>query len=244
MRESVIKKSYFSLITGALAVSAAATLLAESLKLLTEYFEHGILNNVAGNVPWLIILLPSVGITIIYFTRKYLFRGKKNNGIKEIFRTLENRKESLPFYKVPSHYINGFLTVIFGGSTGVEVSTVVATAALGASAQRKKGIANVYRTELVCAGVAAGIATLFGSPIAGFLFAVEVICRKITKTILLSCVIAAAVSFLFINLFGDEELFHNLPVSDWKMQAIPYMIILSLLAGLAGVYFTKSEVGS
>ncbi|WP_233701882.1 chloride channel protein [Kaistella treverensis] len=37
---------------------------------------------------------------------------------------MDQRKDHLPLFKIPSHFINGFLTVIFAGSTGVEVSTL------------------------------------------------------------------------------------------------------------------------
>ncbi|MBC7417372.1 MAG: chloride channel protein, partial [Pedobacter sp.] len=154
MRQRIIRVNYLKLLISSILVSLASALLAASLKSITEKYEDLIFHKVSG-IPILFIILPSVGITIIYFLRKYVFSGKQNKGIKEIYQTLDNRKNSLPAYKIPSHYFNGFLTVIFGGSTGVEVSTVVATAAVGALAQRKTAIANIYRTELVCAGVAA-----------------------------------------------------------------------------------------
>lgn len=242
MRKNVVRKSYVNLIVSSLIIGVLATFLAASLKRLTEFFEEHIFNSVVTS-GWslLFLILPSIGITLVYFARKYLFRGKKNKGIKEIFRTLDHRKDELPFYKVPSHYINGFLTIIFGGSTGVEVSTVVATAAMGAAVHRKDKIPNAYKTELICAGVAAGIAILFGSPIAGFLFAVEVIARKITKTIVLSCAVAVFTSWLFIHFYEVEKLF-DFSVIAWKKEALPFMILLSVLAGLMAVYFTRSVI--
>lgn len=99
------------------------------------------------------------------------------------------------------------MTVVFGGSTGIEVSTVVATAAIGASAHRRKGIANRYKTELIGAGVAAGITALFGSPVAGFLFAVEVNSRKINKTIGLSYGVAVLIAWGFVDFVDGERLF-------------------------------------
>lgn len=240
MRKLVIRLSYIKLVISSLIVGLLATFLAYSLKKFTAIFEEGILDKVIHH-PVFFLILPSIGITIIYFTRKYLFKGKQNKGIKEIFHTLENRKDELPAYKIPSHYINGFFTVVFGGSTGVEVSTVVATAAIGASAYKKESIANAYKTELVCAGVAAGVATLFGSPFVGLLFAVEVIARKINKTIIMSTVAAVLTSWMFMYFFDSEKLFH-FTVTDWSSKAIPFMILLSVLAGITAVYFTKSVI--
>ncbi|MGY3053217.1 CIC family chloride channel protein [Pedobacter sp. UYEF25] len=241
MRKRIIRVNYLKLLVTSILVSLASALLAASLKGITAKYEDLIFHR-ASEIPLIFIILPSVGITIIYFLRKYVFSGKQNKGIKEIYQTLDNRKNSLPAYKIPSHYFNGFLTIIFGGSTGVEVSTVVATAAVGALAQRKTAIANIYRTELVCAGVAAGIATLFGSPIAGFLFAVEVIAkRKITMTLLISCATSALVSWALLLLIGGKQLF-SFNVTSWGNHAIPYFIILGILCGLLAVYFTKMVI--
>lgn len=148
----------------------------------------------------------------------------------------------MPAFKIPSHYFNGFLTVIFGGSTGIEVSTVVATAAIGSVAQTKTATANVYKTELICAGITAGISTLFGSPIAGFLFALEVIAKKrISKTVIFSSIISLVVSWLMLFVTGETRLF-NFSVTNWRGHALPFFVLLSILAGLLAVYFTHAVI--
>ena len=240
MRKAIIRFHYFKLILVSIIVAFLSVLLADSLKKITGFYEDEVFHK-ASHMPLLFILLPTIGITAIYFLRKYLFKGKANKGIKEIYQTIENRRDELPAYKIPSHYFNGFLTVIFGGSTGVEVSTVVATAAIGAAAYNKKTIANIYKTELICAGVAAGIATLFGSPIAGFLFAVEVIAKKLTKTIFISCASSVLVAWGFMFLFEPNKLF-NFTATDWNFHAAPYLIILSIVSGFVAVYFTKTVI--
>lgn len=238
MKRKIIYKSYIGLILFSLIIGFGATLLAETLKLITAFAEKEFLD-ISKKWPLFLLLFPTLGLVLIFLTRKFIFRGKKNKGIREIFQTIQFRKNELPAYKIPSHYINGFLTVIFGGSTGIEVSTVVATAAMGNSTYGKKGAANIYKTELICAGVAAGIATLFGSPIAGLLFAIEVISRKFNKTILISCSSSIFITWLYIHYFNSEKLF-NFSVFYWKLKALPYMIFLSIIAGLMAVYFTKT----
>lgn len=241
MRKEVLRVNYAKLIIASFVVGLLSTLLADSLKRITAFYEEGILEK-AHDHKWVFILLPSIGITLIYFLRKYAFKGKQNKGIKEIYTTMEERKNELPAFKIPSHYINGFLTVIFGGSTGVEVSTVVATATVGAVARKRAKVAKAHKTELICAGVAAGIATLFGSPIAGLLFSLEVISRRVSKTILLSCLCSVFVSWLFMFLIENEMLFKQLTVSGWKTGALPLLFLVSICAGLLSVYFTKCVI--
>ena len=218
-------------------VGLASALLAFTLKHLTEFFEHYFFNFFQNRYMVLFIILPSIGITTIYFLRKYLFQNRKNKGITEIYKTLDQRKDHLPLFKIPSHFFNGFLTVIFGGSTGVEVSTVVATATIGNYAYEKEFSARMYKRELICAGVVAGVAILFTSPLAGFLFAMEVIARKTRKSLIIACASSALISWLFIELFDSARILST-KVEDWNYNAIPFFLVLSILGGILSVYFT------
>ncbi|WP_346086452.1 chloride channel protein [Sphingobacterium ginsenosidimutans] len=237
-RKKIVRYSYIKLIGSSVFVSLLCCLLAFSLKHMTGYVQEKIAEGVLNWDPRLFILLPSVGITAIYFLRKYAFQNRKNKGIKEIYTTLETRKDHLPFFKIPSHYINGFLTVIFGGSTGIEVSTVVATATVGNQAYKRLHPAWAYKTELICAGVIAGVTLLFGSALGGLLFAFEVIARKYNKTLLISGISSMLVASLFVHYMDDSPLF-NFAAKQWHWQAVPFIVLLGLIAGLLALYFTK-----
>src|SRR5690606_21564808 len=172
-----------------LLIGFLAGFLGLALKKVTEHYEMMFFGK-AELSPWLLLIFPFIGLSVIYFLRQYLFKKKQNKGIKEIFESTQSRKKNLPLYKIPSHFINGLLTVSFGGSTGIEVSTVVAAATIGSVAQQKANFYRQYKVELICAGVAAGITVLFTSPLAGILFALEVISRRISKVFLLTTIIA------------------------------------------------------
>lgn len=238
MNRAVVQRTnYLKLFVASILVSLFCALLAFSLKHITELLEESIFEFAQMHTVYLFLILPSVGITIIFFLRKYLFKKRRNKGITEIYKTLYQRKDHLPLFKIPSHYLNGFLTVIFGGSTGIEVSTVVASATAGNYAYEKHFSANSYKLELICAGVTAGIAILFNSPIGGMLFACEVIARKWNRTLILACVTAAATSFVFLYLNQPHRIL-TFQVKDWKWSAVPFFILLSLISGALSVYFT------
>ncbi len=184
-RKKIITQNYLKLAITSLLIGVGSALLAISLKHITEFFEHKIINGVNNYHPILFILLPTIGITSIYFLRKCLFKNRKNKGITEIYKTIDQRKDHFHLFKVTPHYLHGFLTLIFGASTGVEVSIVVATAAIDNAAYKNEFSAKMYKSELVCAGVTAGVAILFTSPLAGWHFAMEVIARKISKTLVI-----------------------------------------------------------
>lgn len=238
-----IKKNYKlikfqKLIIVSILIGFLAAFLGVVLKTITEYYEEIFFHQATTN-PIFYIIFPVFSLSVIYFLREYLFKKKENKGIKEIFESTNSKSKNLPSYKIPSHFINGLLTVIFGGSTGIEVSTVVASATIGAVAQRKQNVFRQYKTELICAGVAAGITALFSSPIAGILFALEVISKKISRAFILTNLIAVSIAFGLLVILDEKPLF-NVLITTWHLQAIPYFILLGILAGLNSVYLTRS----
>ncbi|MDQ6470943.1 chloride channel protein [Flavobacterium sp. LHD-80] len=224
------------LVIVSILIGFLSAFLGISLKKITEYYEEIFFHEVSVN-PIFYIIFPVFGLSVIYFLRQYLFKKKENKGIKEVFESTKTTK-NLPSYKIPSHFINGLLTVIFGGSTGIEVSTVVATATIGSVAHEKENVFRQYKTELICAGVAAGVTALFSSPIAGILFALEVISRKVTRAFIISNVIAVSIAFGLLTILKEEPLF-AVSIATWHLKAIPYFILLGILAGINSVYLTR-----
>lgn len=228
------------LIIASILISVLSSFLAISLKHSTEHFEHILIAKAESNKV-LLFIFPIIGLLIIHFLRQYLFKKKENKGIKEIFEATNSKNKSLPFYKVPSHFINGLFTVAFGGATGIEVSTVVATAAIGAVTQKKGNLFRKYKTELICAGITAGITVLFSSPIAGILFSIEVIAKKTSRTFFLVNTIALSIASILLILIKENPLF-AMDITTWHFYAIPYFILLGILAGVNSVFLTKMVI--
>ncbi|MXN90778.1 chloride channel protein [Flavobacterium sp. Sd200] len=231
------KLYYTKLIAASLVIGFLAALLGISLKHLTEHYEEILYSRAIANSVW-IIVFPAFGLSLIYILRQYLFKKKENKGIKEVFDATDANGNRLPAYKVPSHFINGLLTVIFGGSTGVEVSTVVATATIG-SVTSEKSFLQKYRTELICAGVVGGITALFNTPLAGLFFAYEVVSKKLHKEQIICNLTAAGIAFGFVLILDEAPLF-GVNITHWNVYALPWFVLLGIIAGLNSLYLTKS----
>lgn len=240
MKQSeLLKKNIITtLIIASISIGVCCAILGDSLKLLTEHYETSFFLLIKKR-PTLFLLFPAIGLSVIYFLRQSVFKRKENKGIKEIYDSLKTRHNELPIYKIPSHFINGLLTVAFGGSTGIEVATVVASASIGSVTQNKAKIHYIFRRELICAGVAAGVTALFNSPIAGTLFALEVIAQRFSKTLFLSVVLSSLTVWIFNLFLSPEPLFH-FTINHWNYSAFPYFIILGIIAGFNALYLTKS----
>src|SRR5690606_18057511 len=184
-------------------------------------------------------IFPVIGLIIIHFLRMYVFNKKKNKGISEVLEAVRNDKKLLA-YKVPSHFFNGFLTVVFGGSTGIEVSTVVATSALGDMASRKDPIFKKYRKEFIGSAIACGVTLLFCSPLAGLFFSYETIGKQRTKVFWVTHLVSVGFASLILLLMNVNPVF-NLDQREMTIhyQAVPFFVLLSVLAGFYGVYMTK-----
>lgn len=230
---------YQTLIIASAAVGFLAGLLAVSLKRITEHYEE-ILYHKATTGTLYFFVLPLAGLSLIYLLRRYLFKNKENKGIKEVFDSTVTGK-GLPAYKIPSHFVNGLLTVSFGGSTGIEVSTVVSSAAVGSIAHDKEVVLKKHKTELICAGVTAGVTGLFCSPAAGLLFAYEVIAKKRGKYFFMAVLPAVLIAWALIFMLDEQPLF-AMNIISWHLYAIPYFILLGVIAGINSVYLTKSVI--
>jgi len=224
-----------------LLLGFTASLFALIFKHVTENYEHFLYNR-ALHAPVLFFILPFIGLTVIYFLRLYVFKNRKNKGISEVLKAVY-MKEKLPAFKIPSHFINGFLTVIFGGATGIEVSTVVSTATMGELASTKDTIFRKYKSEFIGGAIAAGVAVLFHSPLGGLFFSLENIVRHKKKTNEFFVIHLASIlmSFGILFLFDDKPLFAT-SITNWNYSALPYLLLLSVAAAVYAVFLTKTVI--
>ena len=237
LRTRLVVFKWSKLLGIALLIGVFASLAAISLKLMTEHFEEMLFARTAQN-SLLLVMFPAFGLGMIYLLRRFIFKKKENKGIAEVFESLKTGK-GLPMYKVPSHFVNGLLTVAFGCPTGIEVSTVVAAAAVGSVTHDKQNFFRKYKTEMICAGISAGLTALFNSPIAGILFSLEVITNKRSLKSLAIMATACLSALVMAHFLAPTDLF-QVNVTHWNYNAVPYFVAFALFAALNSVYLTKS----
>jgi CIC family chloride channel protein len=209
-----------------------------SYKNTTEYYEKIFFHSATINRLFF-IAFPLFGLSAIYFLRHYLFNKKENKGIKEVFENTNSASKDLPRYKIPSHFINGLLTLVSRGSTGIEISTVAATATIGSVTQRKERVFRKYKKELICAGIAVGITVLFSSTIVGnSFFSLEIISRKLTKVFLFTNIISVAIATGLSYILNEKHLF-EIDINTWHYKALPFFILLGIIAAIHSVNLTR-----
>lgn len=225
---------FSSLIVGLLSGLAAVL-----LKSVVHFFQHQsktILNSIG--TPFLIYFFPLIGIAISVMIVNIFFKGKITKGLANIIYLIIRKKSTIPSRKIFSHLFTSGATVGMGGSVGLEAPIVVIGASLGSNFAKEFKLNYHQRTLLLACGSAAGISAIFNCPIAGVIFAFEVLLPDITVSSFIPLLIASASSAVLSKLIYSGQLFY-LVTQGWHFYALPYYVILGLLSGVISLYMIK-----
>ena len=147
----------------------------------------------------------------------------------------------MPRKQMYAQIVTSSLTVGLGGSAGLESPITITGAAFGSNFAQRYRLSQKDRILLLACGVAAGIGAAFNAPIAGVLFAIEVVLTDVTITAFIPIMISAATGALVSGIILDDEVLLSFPGTHlFQYENIPYYIILGLLTGLASVYHARN----
>ena len=189
---------------------------------------------------WLIIL-PSIGILLTVLVVQLFFKGKVEGGTAGILFSISQKSSIIRRSKMYSYVITSGITAGFGGSAGLESPIVVTGAAIGSNFGRSYHLNYRERTLLLACGAAAGIASVFNAPVAGVLFAIEVLLTDISISAFTPLIVAAVVGTLCSKLILEEDLlFFVSRIVPFDAANIPFYVMLGALTGLVSVYYTRT----
>ncbi len=185
-------------------------------------------------------LFPLIGISLTVLYIKYILGDQFKKGTAEIVYSIVKRSSLLPQQNVYSHMVTSALTVGFGGSTGLESPMVSTGAAIGSNYARVYDLSYKDRTILLACGAAAGIAAAFNSPIAGVLFAIEVLLTDIGALAFIPLIISAACGALLSKIIVKEGVILSFSLQQpFDYHNVPFYILLGILAGFISIYYAR-----
>jgi len=208
------------LLTGIAAGTLSALFLA-SLNWVTDYREAH---------TWLIYLLPLGGLII---GLAYHYKGVSVvRGNNLVFDTVHNPKDVIPFRMVPLVMAGTLVTHLFGGSAGREGTALQMSAAAADQLHKPFKLAPEERTILLIAGLSAGFASVFGTPLAGAIFGIEVLLiSKFPYKAVVPAVIAAYLAAYVTALWGVGH-------THYHIDSVPEVSFIGLGSGaVAGIFF-------
>lgn len=238
-RKQKISKTNF-LIIAAAVVGVLGGVASSLLKKLTHYIANFLQNDFHWQYKYyLYLFFPLIGIflTILYI-RIFIRRHKFQHGIPAILYNISRNSSKLDFHNIYSQVISSAFTVGLGGSAGLEAPAVASGSAIGSNIGRLFGLNYRETTLLLACGAAAGIAGAFNSPIAGMIFAIEVILPEFSIPAVIPLLLSSALASVISKLLYSEPLF-ALVTKDWIVEAFWYYIALGVLIGLYSVFYSK-----
>ncbi|WP_375437926.1 chloride channel protein [uncultured Hymenobacter sp.] len=183
-------------------------------------------------------LYPIIGIALSVLFTRYFLNGNLSRGLGPIIYNIARQGSIVPRSKLYSQFVTSFITVSFGGSAGLEAPISVTGAAQGSNLARLLRVGPRERRLLVGCGAAAGVAAIFNSPIAGVLFAVEVVLGELSAPFFIPLLVSAATATVVSKALFEGQPF-VLITTSWPVDAIPFYIMLGLCTAMLSVYMIR-----
>ena len=208
MKKKVLESSilFVSIVKWLSLASIAGIIVGVSTTLFLKALESGI--TFAMGFSYYYLLLP-VAMAISVMIVKYFAPEAEGHGTEKIIEAVHRRSGKINFSVIPVKLIATVITISFGGSAGKEGPAAQIGAGLCSALSNLFRFDDRDRKKMVICGISAGFATVFGTPIAGAIFGVEVLfVGAILYDVLLPSFVAGIVGYHVSSALGIKY-FHE-----------------------------------
>ncbi len=190
--------------------------------------------------PWLLALLPAAGFATGWFYLR--FGSAVEGGNNLLIDEIHDPARAVPTRMAPLVMLATVVTHLFGGSAGREGTAVQMGGALAERLARLLRVQAETRRILLMAGIAAGFSSVFGTPLAGAVFGLEVLAiGRLRYDALLPCVAAAIVADAVCRWWGIHHPLYPVPfVPALSLATAASAIIAGLAFGVVGMLFADA----
>ncbi len=186
---------------------------------------------------WKVLLIPTAGMLVAAAIVRWLAR--RPAGFADVMEAVSVKRGPVSFRSMVGRGLASLSVIATGGSVGREGPIIGISAAIASNVTRFLKTPMRDRGLLLGCGVAAGFASAYNAPIAGAIFALEVVLGNFAMELFAPVVVASVTATLFTRkLIGEDPLYAELPTFHLQSpaEAIPY-VVLGVLAGFVAVGF-------
>ena len=195
-----------------------------------------------GQFPWLLWLLPAGGFLVGWIYHR--FGRDAEGGTNLIFEQIHAPGGGVPARLAPLVLFGTLVTHLFGGSAGREGTAVQMGGSLAGGFGRVCRLGPENLRVVLVAGVAAGFGSVFGTPLAGAVFALEVlVIGHLRYDALIPALVAALVGDFTCSAWGIRHtVYHIGPGEAAGLHALPDLSVLAKVVGAAVVFGLLSRL--
>jgi len=189
-------------------------------------------------IPYLLPMAPMVGGLLVGLICHYYPNAVKENGVHKVMQAVALKDGKVPKRTIFTCATTSSITIGSGGSAGREGPTVQIGAAIGSIFGQLFHLSTERTRVLVGCGAAAGIAASFNAPIAGVLFAMEIILGNFAIRTFSPIVIASVIGTVTGRALEGNEITFTVPDHALVHSSeILFYVLLGILCGLASRLF-------
>lgn len=187
------------------------------------------------------LVYPAIGILLTLLLRRFIIRDYVKHNIASILHAISKRNSLMKAHKVFSSMLGGMLTAGFGGSIGLESPIISSGAAIGSNLARFFRLDYKKVTLLLACGSSGAISAIFNTPIAGIVFALEVLLIDLSRFSLIPLLLSAVSGAIVTKLFYAEDILFEFAITDaFQNTDILFYILLGVLSAFVSLYFTRT----
>jgi H+/Cl- antiporter ClcA len=194
---------------------------------------------------WVVYFLPIVGLVIGLL---YYYYGdaanKGNNLLIETHHSLENGEtpKPIPFKIAPMVFISTLLTHIAGGSAGREGTAVQMGGAIADQFTAIFKINAADRKTILIIGISSGFAAVFGTPLAGAIFALEILSiKKVKINQVFASFFVAYIAHYSCLAWQVKHTIYSIPnIPAISLTTLAWAIVAGIIFGLTALAFTST----
>jgi len=185
--------------------------------------------------------LPVTGALVLGIALTRLPQGSRRVGVVHVMERLSRHQGQLPVRNALVQFFGGILSLVTGQSGGREGPAIHVGSASASLMGQALNLPNNSIRVLVACGAAAAIAGSFNTPLAGVIFAMEVVMMEYTLGSFIPVIIAAVVTTVLTRyFFGAEPAFSIAPQHMSSLLELPYITLAGLIVGCLGAAFIVS----